>query len=119
AFCSLRLFGGVCGRLVDRSLHRLADRLSPGKRGAATTIGFLSLVGERAVALDKEGPPFTDARSAADELQRLLVRLRAAINESDHLAMHRQLVTLLAHGCRLARDLGIETENDAVAKDDA
>ena len=83
------------------------------------TIGFLTLVGARAVALDKDGPPFTDPRSAADELQRRLVRIRAAINEDDHLEQHRQLVTLLAHGCRMARDLGIETEQAAVALDDA
>lgn len=82
-------------------------------------VAFLKLVCERAEALDKQGPPLTDARSAIDELQRRVTRIRAAVNEDDHLEQHRQLVTLLAQGCRIARDLGIETEQTAVAKDDA
>jgi type II secretory pathway component PulF len=75
-------------------------------------------VSRRAHELDRLVVPFTDARSARDELQRRLGRVSKAINEDDHLDLHRQLVTLLAHGCRLARDLGVLTETDAVAKDD-
>jgi DNA-binding SARP family transcriptional activator len=80
---------------------------------------FLILIGERSVALDKDCPPFSDPRSALDELQRRLTRIRAAINDDDHLEQHRQLVTLLAHGCRMARDLSLETEAAAVLLDDA
>jgi type II secretory pathway component PulF len=73
----------------------------------------------RAIELDRQCVPFTSGQEARDELQRRLGRVSKAINESDHLETRRQLVTLLAHGLRMARDLGIETEADAVRMDEA
>jgi hypothetical protein len=68
--------------------------------------------------LDRQEEPFNDPRSARDELQRRLGRVGKAINESDWLETRRQLVTLLAQGCRMARDLSIDTAQDAVDRDD-
>lgn len=80
---------------------------------------FLEDCGARHAELDRQHAPFENGAAAIDELQRRLTRMRAAHNESDHLELRRQLVNLMAHGCRAARDLGLGTEADAVALDDA
>jgi hypothetical protein len=81
--------------------------------------GLLDELDAKVFDLDSHCVAFTDGQQARDELQRRLGRISKAINEHDHLETRRQLVTLLAHGLRMARDLGIETEADAVRKDDA
>lgn len=78
------------------------------------------IFGDVAARLDelKQYPPFENAAAGIDELQRRLTRMRAAWNDRDHLSLRRELVNLLAHGARLSRDSGIETEAAAVALDD-
>jgi hypothetical protein len=73
----------------------------------------------RHVELDRQYPPFENAAAGIDELQRRLTRMRAAWNDRDHLSLRRELVNLVAHGARLSRDCGIETEAQAVLLDDA
>jgi ATP-dependent helicase YprA (DUF1998 family) len=84
----------------------------------ADQIRLLGDMVRRKDELDQQVAPFSDARTARDELQRRLGRLSKAMLEPDYLEMRRQLVTLLAQGLRMARDVGILTEEDAVRLDD-
>ncbi len=80
---------------------------------------FLYDVALRAEELDRHLPPFMSELEARDELGRRIGRLSKAINECDALETRRQLMTLMAQGCRMARDAGLLTEVDAVRQDDA
>ena len=80
---------------------------------------FLREVKRKADQLDTQSAAFDSVAAGLAELQLRFGRLRRAIHERDHLGTHRQLVTLLAQGCRLARDIGLLTEEDAVRADEA
>lgn len=69
--------------------------------------------------LDGQGGPFVDSRVAYGELQRRAGRVGRAVFEADWLDTRRQVLSLAAQCCRMIRDLGIATEADAVAKDNA
>lgn len=62
---------------------------------------------------------FESALQAIDAIQRSVTRGRSAVNESDHLALRRDLLAIAAKACRALRDLGLATEAEAVKLDDA
>ena len=80
---------------------------------------FLAQVAHRQYALDQTYGSFVDSVHARDELLRCLGILSCAVDDDSHLEMQRALVTIAANACRMARDVGIETERDAIRLDDA
>ena len=74
-------------------------------------------VAHRRDELDRSQHALTQPGEVRDELQARLLRVAKAMNDPDWLDTRRQLVTLAATCLRAARDLGLDTEDDAVRKD--